>query len=1256
VLVTAHLLLEGQTGQLPIWKVIPEGFEDVDCSLKPGLWAERELFVQAKESTEAIGLAGIGDFLEHARVADPDGRRRLALITNAERGKDVRFSGWSSNLAEVLDASSVEKIAGRLRVGLEQSRALLQRSHLVDVAYSTMGLIGRRISQAFRVDPVIGELVAGILFTDLAQVAADQRLAGPRSPLERTAASLASLVDRIRLITDVGSLEEAVREGIVEVLAFDRASSLSEGDYLRGIDAKPDHIAAGLDLERREDMEEIWDALLRDRLVLIAGPSGSGKSTLLWRVAYSSLPRMRALRLNALRPEQGPALLRFIELQAPGPSNPLLLVADNVGRPQMSGWQEAMERLLERPGIYVVGAVREEDFEAALALRRATVHPLRLTPELAHKIADSLQKLALPTSLVVEEALPKSNGLLMEFLSLMLTGRRLEQVVGEQADALLRDPARVLERDAAHYVCAADVLGLRIPAESLAQLVGDAQHLPHALARLRDEHLVVQDGGEWSGLHELRSEVILSRLQAVPPPTEAQVFVRLLGALPPDRRAVAVPRVAIRVSPEQLETLVDAVSDFLSVTSSAKEAAALIDALAEIDALVHTRGCVVVARRYLAAGIDVQALLTILLPWRFAGVDMSSLLSHLRPARDELPDLPNFRRRALAKMTISKFVDLARQADAESLSIFLRSTAGAVAFNQEQTANLIQQTTISDVFDKASIASAIEYSVVDRQPLLDWLGPIDERLRGWAKADSRLLGWRAGHEPDGYVASVEILQPWTGEADAHKQSLEVAGVLAGLCVEADIVEVRTIGLDGKPLAVGEYEPGHQRLVRWIVAPRPITAHLQRVGRWTQRLEQANSWTNRLRKQRAAFAFLEQLLVELPRRVLDVGDFPRKREVWKGRITEFQAAVAQLPAAPVAITSEGGVGELAAPGPQQNDPVRQSLGTAGQALMQVYQAVVGQARNLGGASAQLRDALAKLNQPTVLAMPKWSDIGEPVPESSRQILSEMADLLFLLHEGRPIPDRPVGKSWQEHARDLLAVERRTELERERQALEDALGDVQSAWTFRRLPPSYREGRIPAGGLTTDRWVLTTTVEHWDGGQFWTLLPAAARSQLAFRTLVVVERAGVLLPVGALEMGVDNVFPLSIERLRHLATELEVELGETAAFKTVQSALNEAVIVSSLVTAGRLRAARGLPADVGMEALSARLDQAEASVRADVPGSAPAFQAFADLVRKEMNDSERTTLAAIFVGGVAPALTSPVFISVAQLAWQAALIEP
>jgi hypothetical protein len=125
---------------------------------------------------------------------------------------------------------------------------------------------------------------------------------------------------------------------------------------------------------------------------------------------------------------------------------------------------------------------------------------------------------------------------------------------------------------------------------------------------------------------------------------------------------------------------------------------------------------------------------------------------------------------------------------------------------------------------------------------------------------------------------------------------------------------------------------------------------------------------------------------------------------------------------------------------------------------------------------------------------------------------------------------------------------------------------------------------------------------------------------------------------------------------LATELEVELGETAAFKTVQSALNEAVIVSSLVTAGRLRAARGLPADVGMEALSARLDQAEASVRADVPGSAPAFQAFADLVRKEMNDSERTTLAAIFVGGVAPALTSPVFISVAQLAWQAALIEP
>src|SRR5205814_1753539 len=100
------------------------------------------------------------------------------------------FSDWSSNLAEVLDGDAVEQIADRLGDDFEGCKALLERSHLVGVAYSTMGLIGQRIAAAYRVAPIVGELAAGLLFSDLAQVAADQRNVGPESPLERTVASL----------------------------------------------------------------------------------------------------------------------------------------------------------------------------------------------------------------------------------------------------------------------------------------------------------------------------------------------------------------------------------------------------------------------------------------------------------------------------------------------------------------------------------------------------------------------------------------------------------------------------------------------------------------------------------------------------------------------------------------------------------------------------------------------------------------------------------------------------------------------------------------------------------------------------------------------------------------------------------------------------------------------------------------------------------------------------------------------------------
>ena len=94
----------------------------------------------------------------------------------------------------------------------------------------------------------------------------------------------------------------------------------------------------------------------------------------------------------------------------------------------------------------------------------------------------------------------------MEFLSILLTGRRLRQVVEEQVDARLSQERRT-EREILRYVATAHAAGVAIPSKVLEPLL-PGHDLTPALAVLNREHLVVaDDGNRWLGLHELRSEV-----------------------------------------------------------------------------------------------------------------------------------------------------------------------------------------------------------------------------------------------------------------------------------------------------------------------------------------------------------------------------------------------------------------------------------------------------------------------------------------------------------------------------------------------------------------------------------------------------------------------------------------------------------------------------------------------------------------------------------------------------------------------------
>src|SRR6202043_1533184 len=78
--------------------------------------------------------------------------------------------------------------------------------------------------------------------------------------------------------------------------------------------------------------------------------------------------------------------------------------------------------------------------------------------------------------------------------------------------------------------------------EVLRARFGPLGDLEPALQRLSREHLLVeQEGGVWTGLHQVRSSEIIRILHAAPPPTLMDTIARVLEDAPSDAAARRLP-------------------------------------------------------------------------------------------------------------------------------------------------------------------------------------------------------------------------------------------------------------------------------------------------------------------------------------------------------------------------------------------------------------------------------------------------------------------------------------------------------------------------------------------------------------------------------------------------------------------------------------------------------------------------------------------------------------------------------------------
>ena len=1161
IVVGLHLLIEGYARTLPIVALTPEGLEDLDCELDGG----EGLLIQAKERSAPVGFSLVADFIQHAAgSASVGGRKRIALVTNASLDPAWGPTGWDTPLLASLGTAERQQLAATFpTLPSSQLDDLLARTHVVVLPERLDDHMALRLAELFGMPPRHAAIAVAELLTALQTDSAAQQHTSPRNAVRW-------LVDRVRVecemlttTIDPTQLHELGRAGSIATIDFGERSDLLPEQFLAGVDVRPLHIAAGLDIARPTELSEVRQGLIDRRYALIVGPSGSGKSGVLWRTAYDlTAERVRAFCVRSLSSDQVGALLRYVDLQHPTPETPVLICIDDLGRPGTVGWEDAAQELLERPGVLLVGAAREEDFRPSLAVRQGVVVRPRLDEALARGIAGTLVRRAVPTRLAPEEAFPASEGLLMEYLSLLLSGQRLEAVVGEQADDLLRAD-RSIEREVVRVVCAADVLETSLPPEALERIVSDLTALPDALNRAHREHLIVQDDdGRWGGLHELRSQAIIDRLHAVPPPTLEKTYATVLELLPAAERAMTL-EIAASTAAIRGDALVATVASFIqqreATTTVVEE---LMVALARADAARHAHLCLDVIDRARPPGMSSTQLAMIAFPARFAGVEMPMLPEAFHQLVRDLPDAPtSLRALVAASVGPQRFGELAAQASPEAAVGLLEALEGAM----ELPLQVVRQVLAAHQGgpERQRFAETLRRLSPAAGPFLqEWLGPPEDRLHQLSESNTSLLDWTIEWVGGGDTLTVGVRLQSTNPTTVYEQAVSMAGTLRDLFPEAEAIDVTTVGLDGGELIAMGMPIGWISMKRANIVRHTAISPVPLLVRAAQRLRAQNFWTERLRLQARLASELIRLLTDMPALLLNPHWNAGHERDWKAAVQAFTNDVAQLP--PVLTDRRTREADAA---PEKADHAAQALHTAGMALGQVRDVMDRTSTNTMGAGAQLREAASSWAAAVEEGAPPLSGIGESVPASLLTLLDEATDLLYAL-SARTALFRNVrlqaGETWGLAARRITAEVRDAVVDHERRAVDQMAAAAPGVAEVARVSPRAADKRT----LMSDRWVIVVNMDgggDWDHGAFMATTPLSDDDavRLAHRVIALPTLGGAIVAGAGFALGHPGLFPLTSDDARGIAEELGCPVLEGGTIDTVDRALGTLLEISALL---------------------------------------------------------------------------------------------
>ncbi|MEO9322243.1 hypothetical protein ABFT23_02050 [Nocardioides sp. C4-1] len=519
------------TGTVDVDRLVPEGFEDL-CGEggSPVDW-------QVKSRQDRVGEFLPRDVGKYALKLAREHRARSSssrAVLALERGiKDADVPGGSAKLNDLaLDHPLRLALADLVDDAGTSQSDVDDAVELVEVLIVSNAAVRRDAVAALAahldVLPAVAEKVL-LAIRDRVSQCVDTNAAvelSERVGVDRTA--LESIAERTLVDVDPSALGEALSTGACHSLDLD--SALVDDQYYLGLDAQPGHIAAGLPAQRPDLDETISAALNLNRCVLLTGPSGVGKSTAMWAAAahVSNVTWFRVLRLDVADVEP---IARLAAALRPSARTPVGFLVDAVGLSDAPAWDRLVDRLAAMPHVRLLGTARTEDLVALRSLSATKTVDVRLDETVAATIFEGLRASGATSAAHWREAYDNADGLTLEFTHYLTQGRRLDDVLASQVRRRVQD-GRDLELKVLALVSAAHSCGLSLPLAALQQaLSADDASLRLALAALADEHLVRENAGNLSGLHQLRSLAIAQVVHSYPPPSRSESFAAVAAIL-----------------------------------------------------------------------------------------------------------------------------------------------------------------------------------------------------------------------------------------------------------------------------------------------------------------------------------------------------------------------------------------------------------------------------------------------------------------------------------------------------------------------------------------------------------------------------------------------------------------------------------------------------------------------------------------------------------------------------------------------------